>query len=399
MEHQSSRLAYLFELSCRQALSDEERKELDSLMEAPEATAQLDQLLRASWEQTEDDGSLNMDSRRKMAAGIIGNSRHRTMTLLFSWRSVAAAAAIVAGISVFKWMQPRIAHTGSIAMVADPAPGREGAILTLSDGSTVVLDSLKDGKLEQEKAGNAVLKNGQLAYQQKSEQQNGPVVYNSISTPRGRQYHLQLPDGSRVWLNAATTLRYPVAFNGKDRSVEVSGEAYFEIAQDVNKPFRVHFTSTTGSSKDGIVNVLGTSFNISAYQDDMAARVTLITGKVMVKPSIVSTNESILKPGQQAEMKYSGNNALLVQQADTARTLAWKNGMMNLHNMPLSEVMKQISRWYNIDVVYEDVIPDITFWGEISRSENLSTVLEFMAASGLKFKIDDNGRKLVVRKL
>ncbi|NIG56507.1 FecR family protein [Chitinophaga sp. Cy-1792] len=398
MEHQPSRLEYLFERSCQQALSDAERQELDSLMEAPEAAAQVDALLRASWEQTEDDGSLSLDKRHKMAGYIIGGRRQRMMALLISWRAVAAAAAIVASVGVYRWMQPHPTNNSKPAVVADMLAGREGAILTLSDGSTVVLDSLKDGKLLQEKAGNAVLQHGQLAYEQKSEQTNGPVVYNSITTPRGRQYHLQLPDGSRVWLNAATTLRYPVAFTGNERSVEVSGEAYFEIAQDAGKPFRVHFTSNSANDKDGLINVLGTSFNISAYQDDMAAKVTLITGKVMVKPSLTSTNENILMPGQQAALKYGSNTGMTVLPADTARTLAWKNGIMNLHNMPLSEVMKQISRWYNIDIAYEGAIPDITFWGEISRSENLSTVLEFMSASGLKYKFDDNGTKLIVRK-
>lgn len=145
---------------------------------------------------------------------------------------------------------------------------------------------------------------------------------------------------------------------------------------------------------------MGTEFNVCAYRDDPAAMVTLLGGKVMVLPSPNSEQNSILTPGQQASVFYgkSRNAGMTVQTADTARVMAWKNGMLNLHNLSLTEVMKQISRWYNIDVVYEDKVPEITFWGEISRSENLSTVLSFMAESGVKFKIEDGGKKLIVGK-
>lgn len=396
-----NRLEYLYRRWNSQQLTSEEREEYFSLLERVDVDEVLGPLMVKSWAASTDDGALSPEQRRTMAAAILtGKERVKPARMRYlRWAAAAAAVLLLAGVS-YRWLVP-VSGKHTVAPVADIAPGSNGAVLTLGDGSKVVLDSVADGVVAQQKGANAVMKNGQLAYQTEAAGKGGAeVIYNTVSTPRGRQFNMKLPDGTRVWMNAATVMRYPTAFSGNERIVEVTGEAYFEVAQDKNKPFSVRFLSSVEGGREGIVKALGTEFNVCAYRDDPAAMVTLLGGKVMVLPSPNSEQNSILTPGRQASVFYgkSRNAGMTVQTADTARVMAWKNGMLNLHNLSLTEVMKQISRWYNIDVVYEDKVPEITFWGEISRSENLSTVLSFMAESGVKFKIEDGGKKLIVGK-
>lgn len=402
MEDSQSRLEYLHHLSCTQQLTDAESEEYISLLEQRE----LESMMKKSWEKTTDDDAFPMEKRRQLAGAILSRYPQETrrrgiIPVIARWKFAAAASvAVVLTAGAYFIFKP--ASPVSVKpLIADIAPGANGAILTLGDGSRVVLDSLGDGLVAKQKGSDAVIKNGHLAYQSYNNlAPESAIVYNTMTTPRGRQFHMVLPDGTQVWLNAATSVRYPVAFTGNERIVEVTGEAYFDVAQDKSKPFSVRFLSSAEGGRQGIVQALGTAFNVCAYHDDPAAKITLLEGKVRVSPSPAGNRNEILTPGQQAAIFYgkSQNAGMTVQTADTGRVMAWKNGMLNLHNMGLAEVMKQISRWYNIDVVYEGNIPEITFWGEISRSENLSTVLSFMAESGVKFIIEDGGKKIVVRK-
>ncbi|MRG45409.1 DUF4974 domain-containing protein [Chitinophaga sp. SYP-B3965] len=272
---------------------------------------------------------------------------------------------------------PQLANTNVII-----APGREGAILTLADGSQVVLDSLGNGVVANQSGVQVLLQNGQLAYDGSSKE----TVYNTITTPKGRQFRLQLPDGSKVWLNAASSVKYPTTFAGKERRVELTGEAYFEVAKNADHPFKVKAGDATE------VEVLGTSFNINSYPDETTIRTTLLDGAVRLN---AYQQSQILKPGQQAVVKPAKAQLELVNNADLDKVMAWKNGLFNFEDASLEEVMRQLERWYDIEVTYAKGIPAIRFGGEINRQNTLQDVLQILEKSNVHFRFEDS-RKLVV---
>lgn len=262
------------------------------------------------------------------------------------------------------------------------APGSEGAILTLADGSQVVLDSLGNGVVANQSGVQVLLQNGQLTYDGSSKE----TVYNTITTPKGRQFRLQLPDGSKVWLNAASSVKYPTTFAGKERGVELEGEAYFEVAQNASLPFKVKVGDATE------VEVLGTSFNINSYKDEAAIRTTLLDGAVRLN---AYQQSQTLKPGQQAVVKPAKAQLEVVNNADLDKVMAWKNGLFNFEDASLEEVMRQLERWYDIEVTYAKGIPAIRFGGEINRQNTLQDVLQILEKSNVHFRFEDS-RKLVV---
>ncbi|GEP89724.1 iron dicitrate transporter FecR [Chitinophaga terrae (ex Kim and Jung 2007)] len=301
------------------------------------------------------------------------------------WPYWAAAAAVILFIGAGIWYMNRPAGDQPPAMPMaeryrnEILPGGDKALLQLADGSTIVLDSTKSGSLALQ--GNTrILKNdqGEIVYKAGRDVQ---PVYNKISTPRGGQYTITLPDGTRVWLNASTTLRYPTAFTGNERIVELSGEAYFEVAQDANRHFRVQ-TNTSGHQPLNIT-VLGTSFNVQAYTDEPAQTTTLLTGKVSVG---AGSQAVVLQPGRKAvlDKTAAGFN---VQAADTAAALAWKEGFIYMQDADLAEIMRQISRWYDVDIVFEGNVTK-QFDGKIPRDTKLTTVLKALESTGwVQFKV------------
>lgn len=248
-----NRLEYLYRRWNSQQLTSEEREEYFSLLERVDVDEVLGPLMEKSWAAATDDGALSPEQRRTMAAAILtGKERVKPARMRYlRWVAAAAAVLLLAGVS-YRWLVP-VSGKHTVAPVADIAPGSNGAVLTLGDGSKVVLDSVADGVVAQQKGANAVMKNGQLAYQTEAAGKAGAeVIYNTVSTPRGRQFNMKLPDGTRVWMNAATVMRYPTAFSGNERIVEVTGEAYFEVAQDKNKPFSVRFLSSVEGGERGL---------------------------------------------------------------------------------------------------------------------------------------------------
>jgi ferric-dicitrate binding protein FerR (iron transport regulator) len=230
--------------------------------------------------------------------------------------------------------------------------------------------------------------------------------YNTLSTPKGGQYFLELPDGSKVWLNAASSIRYPTAFDGSERLVELTGEAYFEIKKNHDKPFRVNFTSTSGAGEDreGTVEVLGTHFNVNAYNDESEIKTTLLEGavKVMSRQSSVdksayvtaladksANNMVVLKPGEQVSISHASqlSHPIPVQ---TEEAVAWKNGLFYFDNANIQAIMRQLARWYNVDVVYKGKIPARRFAGQVSRNSKLSQVLRILELSKVHFTIEGN---------
>lgn len=274
----------------------------------------------------------------------------------------------------------------------DIAPGTDKAVLTLADGSTIQLDNSGNKRIADEN-GTAVNQQGaQLVYDagQSSSINHGTLSYNVLSTPRGGQYQLVLPDGSRVWLNAVSSICYPIAFIGKERNVEITGEAYFEVAPDPAKPFKVKINTPSGDG--GEVEVLGTHFNVNAYADEATINTTLLEGRVKVSQN---SSTVLLKPGQQAQLNKV-DQLKVVENADMDATMAWKNGIFLFKKNDLETIMRQIARWYEADIVFETKISGYFVATGIPRTMPVSQLLKALEmAGGVHFEIDN--KKIIVK--
>lgn len=308
------------------------------------------------------------------------------------WQRIMIAASLAGVIAVGGWLYIKsrpINKANAIPAVAsqlknDVAPGGDKAILTLADGATVVLDSAGNGTIARQGATNIVkLANGKLAYNAFNEKP-GEMTYNSLTTPAAGQFQLTLPDGSKVWLNNASSLRYPVAFTGKGREVELKGEAYFEVAHNAAMPFKVKVGGM-------LVDVLGTSFNITAYGDEPHVRTTLLTGAVRVAEGAIT---ALLKPGEQVQVDAAGQFGK-PQEVDAEGVIAWKNGLFHFERADIRTVMRMLARWYDVEVVYEGPVPTRLFGGDIQRNLNLSQVLEILQRNQVHFSLE--GRRITVR--
>jgi len=314
------------------------------------------------------------------------------------WLMTAAAALllITAG-SLYLLLQKKSGEqpvTVPVAKAPDIAPGSNGAILTLSDGRHIVLDSMGNGHVIEDKGARINIKNGSLTY----EPVNAPgTVYNTISTPVARQFKLVLPDQSVVWLNAGSSIKYPTAFTGNTREVEMTGEAYFEVAKNAAKPFKVKV------NKQLDVEVLGTHFNVNAYDDEDAIRTTLLEGSVKVVKRETANGKrerpnefsAVLKPGEQAELSRAHSPLTIHHSPNVSQVIAWKNGIFNFDGLETKEVMRQLARWYDVQVVYEPGVTSHKFYGEIGRNLSLAQVLEGLKLSGVNCRIEE-GKKLIV---
>lgn len=386
------RLRYLLTRYADQQNSQTEEQELFALLEDDATETNAKNLLLQMMAQEQ---PVNIDEQKwqpilQKILQTETRAQQATVKSINYRRWIYAAAIIVAlalgSYAIFfrKTEKPTIAKIPA-PVKTDIAPGGNKAVLTLADGSTMVLDSSKNGALAVQGNTQIIKGNGSLAYNEKQQvgiAQN--TLYNTVSTPKGGQYQLTLADGSKVWLNAASSIRFPTSFNGKERIVEITGEAYFEVAHNAAKPFIV-------SVNDMQVEVLGTHFNINSYADEGSMKTTLLEGKVRVTQN---GNIAVLKPGQQAEV--NGKSSLSIHDGiDVDEVLAWKNGLFHFNNASLQQVMRQIVRWYNVDVVYQGNIPDRKFGGEISRNSNLSQVLKILEESKVHFTIED--KKLIVK--
>jgi transmembrane sensor len=325
---------------------------------------------------------LRMRMRRTLEAHV----RATQIRVLPVWGRVAAVAAtvlVVAGAGWWWKQEPMVEKAHQVATAPkkknDVQPGHNGAILTLADGTKKVLDSLSDGTIALQGKTVVRLQGGTLAYSATGA--DAAITYNTMSTPRGRQYRLVLPDGTRVWLNAASSLTFPTVFNGANREVRLEGEAYFEIEHD-KRPFRV-LTATQR------IEDIGTHFNISSYSDEPATVTTLLEGAVTV-------NGRLLKPGQQGSTTTgAGMESVRVDQANIVQAVAWKNGAFSFSDARLPEILRQLARWYNVDVEYRGPVAARTFSGDIGRDLTLAQVLRVLTKSHIRYQIDD-GHRLVI---
>lgn len=336
-----------------------------------------------------------VESSLNRALNVINGKERRTPVHKISTRvrpiytKWMAAAAILLLVVCGLWFlvgrnkaeQPSVAITTKTKS-EDIAPGGDKAILTLANGTKVILDTASNGAISKEGDVTVIKLNGQLAYQNSTSQllNSTTIEYNTITTPKGGQYQLVLSDGSKVWLNAASSLRFPTAFIGKERRVELTGEGYFEIAHNSEKPFHVEVAGMD-------VEDLGTHFNINSYSDEPSVKTTLLEGKVLVKKK---DQLVYLNPGQQAIIQADQDNIKIANDIDVDEVVAWKNGMFSFKNTPLENIMRQLERWYNVDVVYQGTIPQETFDGSISRNTNLSEVLKVLDYSNIRFSVKGN---------
>jgi transmembrane sensor len=264
----------------------------------------------------------------------------------------------------------------------DVSPGGDKATLTLADGSTLVLDGAQNGVLAQQGSAKVIKLDGKLSYDPTTKNPK-EVVYNMISTPKGGQYQLELPDHSLVWLNATSSVRFPTSFVEKERRVEITGEAYFEIAKNGDKPFVVTINNAE-------VQVLGTHFNVNAYVDEDDVKTTLLEGAVKF---VNGSNTSILKPGQQSQLTKNGA-VKIVSDVDVDKVVAWKNGLFDFDNAGIETIMRQLSRWYNVDIEYNGK-PDDLFIAEMRRNIKLSDALKALELTG-KVRFEIEGKKIIV---
>lgn len=302
------------------------------------------------------------------------------------WISIAAAILIIATTAVYFSLKQSPSVESRIGKVAqDVKPGTDKAVLILAGGEKIMLSDAQKGILKNE--ANIVVRktaDGHVVYNSVGDNRNEPVLFNTMSVPRGGQYHLTLNDGTEVWLNSNSSITFPTRFAGNERRVEVRGEAYFEVAHQVEKPFRV-------ISKGQVIEVLGTHFNLNAYDDEPAVKTTLLKGSVKVT---ISGKTEILKPGEQAVFKDKG---LALTSPDLEEVMGWHEGDFVFKKQTVEEIMRKVSRWYDIDVDYEHYSSDNqTFTGVLSRSKNLSSVIQMMktSTSTLKFHVD--GKRLVI---
>lgn len=304
----------------------------------------------------------------------------------------AAAASIICILSFTVWQYTKRKDQlkQKTELVNDANPGVDKAILTLADGSSVVLTAgnnntiLNDNGIKIRRA-----KDGMLVYEITGNQSNSDISgYNVLATPNGAKYEVLLPDGTRVWLNAGSSLKYPLKFANEERRVELTGEAYFEVEKLLLNNKRIPFYVETPKQ---IIQVLGTEFNISAYSDDSAFRTTLVSGKVDVHEQLTGEHK-ILAPGEQA-ISVDGHN-LEVVKVNAEKAVSWKEGNFGCEDMYLKDILKQLSRWYNVKVDYND-LPETRYNIFISRNEKLSTVLGMLEKTGnIKFQITDNTIKI-----
>ncbi|MEP7376367.1 MAG: FecR domain-containing protein [Chitinophagaceae bacterium] len=378
------RLLLLLSKKADNVLSDEERNELDTwyeslYLESPKIDQYEDELKQ----------EMLFQFREKI---VKPSPQHRYILLSRKMLRVAAVAAglLLVGsvyfIAVQKTTSAKPVSTSDIAVnIKDVEPGSSRAILMLGDGSKIDLDKRDPGLLARQGSVQVVkLADGTLGYRpQGNEKEEENMLFNTITTPRGGEYKLTLPDGSKVWLNASSSLRFPTVFTGTERRVEVSGEAYFEVAKNRAMPFIV---SVNGKQE---VTVLGTHFNINAYNEEGTEKITLLEGSVMV----AEKNYSItLKPGQQSALTENGFKS---QEADVEQVIAWKDGFFEFENASLETVMRGIGRWYDVDIRYQDK-PEtsVIFGGRISKHLPLSNVLKMLETYGVNAKI--NGREIMI---
>ena len=392
----NNRTTELFQKYFDKTATAEERNELMILISEENSDKELLDLMEGTYHTyVPERNPFVLGKREKMLREIqtgIAASKQKTPIITFFRKngilSYVAAASILICMGIFAYFLVDNHSTRRQMAKMDFVPGGNKAVLTLSDGSTIVLNGAKNGTLTNQD-GIAVNKTqeGEIAYDatKSAQAQNGKVAFNTISTPKGGQYQVILADGTKVWLNAASSIVFPTQFKGNERQVKISGEVYFEVAKNKTKPFFVKAGNQT-------VEVLGTHFNINSYTDEPDIKTTLLEGSVKVK-QLNSSYAALLKPGQQAVNKSAG--PILVKPADLEQAVAWKYGLFQINDASIETIMRQASRWYDVEVEYQGKIPQRKFSGKIKRNVKASEFLQMLTYFNVRFSME--GRKIIVK--
>lgn len=378
----NNRLAELFQKYVDKTITEEEYAELFVYIRNPETKEQVLAFLDEHNKKVQSDALVHEVDWDGMYENITNPKKSVGRSRKPIWKYAAAAAVILVGsFTLYSSLQNMLEKKAPLAYHNDVLPGGDRATLTLADGSQIALDSGKAGRLATE-GGISIEKdaNGQIIYLAKGNGGDEAQKINTLSTPAGGKFSVVLSDGSKVWLNASSSIKFPAAFSGDSRRVEIKGEAYFEIEKDAARPFYVN----NGSSE---IKVLGTHFNVMAYPDEYRSELTLLEGAVQFTKN---GHAELLKPGRQILYTESNNQTKQID-ANIEEVMAWKNDLFVFNNTNIDEVMKQLVRWYNVKVKYEGDKPDISFTGVIPRNANVSKILKALELTGdVTFGIENN---------
>ena len=394
MSESQARLAFLFKRYYEGSATTAETTEMMALIEASGDDTYISELMKETWDGLQNNETIfsapesdalfssitNSQASQNESFGKNQRGRH------FVWLRYAAIFIVLMGLGVF-WKLKNTRNEEKISsspIVKDIPAGGNKAMLTLSDGSTILLDSAGNGLLARQ--GDTEIsktKSGQLVYNLNGAGLNRiETRINTITTPKGGTYQIVLPDGSKVWLNAASSISFPAMFANNERKVKISGEVYFEVEKDKTRPFLVQFG-------DAEIEVFGTSFNIKAYQDETSSQTTLIEGSIALKNGKESRR---LLPGQQTDITQNGR--LFTESVDVNEATAWKDGLFFFKDADVETVMRQVARWYDVDISYEGKIPVRQLTGKVSRNVNISELLGMLNYTGVNCRLE--GRKVIV---
>lgn len=394
------RLEYLFARYLQQQISAEENEELMQLIADIGNEDEVLDIIDATVHKMDAGAEIALPSADRILHNILESSAIRPAVVkpFFKWwLSVAAGLAAVALVAVFWWASGGVANK-NIEVATTPAvikPGCSKAFLTRNDGSIVPVSANCDTTFGSEDECNVIENQIPSLTNQSNYAVAGSAGYNTLTTPRGGRFKVFLPDGTKVWLNAVSSIRYPVVFNNQQRVVELTGEAFFKVKQVYTKdkktrvPFIVNVKSSSGDS--AMVKVLGTSFNVSAYENQDMFEVTLKQGSVRVEKG---NSVQLLKPGEQAQV-FDDNHISMIKRADVEGVTSWKAGVFYFENQDIKTIMNEIGRWYDVDVVYEGLVSTARFNGKISRAAEIHEVLEILKLSGVQFNI--NNKTILVK--
>lgn len=401
------RIPELLDKLLRNACTPAEKEELFLLVEQVEDQPELMQLLEEAWGRYEQPThAVNGQTAESILQFIVNDGKTvktPVVRLITLWRRVAVVAAIllIVGFGSYLFFFRQKNNPAEVAQTVIPndvkAPEKNKATITLANGQQVALDSLRNGQFSSQGMVKLIRKpDGSVFYKATSKQNKSNELINTFSNPRGSQVAaITLSDGTRVWLNAGSTLNFPVAFTGKERVVTINGEGYFEVTHFDKWPFKVNKGITQ-------VTVLGTRFNVMAYDDEEKLNITLVQGSVRVSANVNPGTEGqssvMLIPGEQAQVPQPAQPdqsvPIQVHTTDVDQAVAWKEGLFSYHNTGLTQVLREAARWYDIDIAYEGEIPDDTFTGGFQRTATLSELLTILQMSRVRFRLE--GRKLTV---
>jgi transmembrane sensor len=415
MNNLANRISYLISKHLNDELNDQEKQELDEWVQQSEDHQRFfnqftDEDAFAETLEEYETGKGIVLSKIKEAINLKEQPQPKTGIIWWlNWRRLTAVAAsiIIAGGAWVWWninkREKPLTETAIVQPTQNRQPASEGAVLKLADGKEIILDNTQNGAVAIQGNTRVTKQGGLLSYNNTNA--GNTVLYNTLSTPKGKIYKLLLPDGSLVWLNAASSIRFPTAFTNGERNVEITGEVYFEVkhltpsvgAEKGKIPFKVQVNETTE------VEVLGTHFNINAYYNEDAIRTTLLEGSVKVvnresaignNPPASKQNSVILKPGQQAVLAVGHSPLTIDHSPDIKQVMGWKNGYFSLDDLSLEALMREVERWYDVEVVYENGVPVKAFFGKVNRDLSLFDFMEGLKDWGVRFRLE--GRKVII---